>query len=93
MDRVKRLPYETLANAERRVLILQGRVVEAFNLDPDDYWCCSGGPSCPCGGISNAEAATKRHAEQPLFTVEPYIEAREVGEWLASPPSKSKEQG
>lgn len=74
--------FGTLAGAERFRLVLLGRGHEAYGVDPDAYWCCSGS-ECACRGETNREhyeKAAESKAITPLVG-EPVIEARPYGKW------------
>lgn len=74
--------FQSRPPAARRVLILEGRLAEAFpSTNPDDLACCSGGPYCDCGGKTVAEAWAERHEQFPPLVEGPTIESRKVGEW------------
>lgn len=52
----------------------------AFDLDPDDYACCSGN-ECGCGGATNRETFSKRREGLPKV-ITYGVEEREVGKWV-----------
>lgn len=73
--------YQTEAAARRHMLIVQGRIAEAFpEKRPDDRACCEG-RECGCRGLTNAQAWAEQSARVPPLTEGPFIESREVGEW------------
>lgn len=75
--------YATREAAERWALIVQGRMQEATDKDPDDYACCPGGYAdmCGCYGRTNAQVWAQRTAEVPPLIEGPVIQTRPVGEW------------
>src|SRR4051812_35369570 len=68
--------YRSRAQAERKALILQGRMVEATGEDPNDYACCSG-RECGCRGVTKAQAWAERAEQVPPLVFGPVIQARE----------------
>jgi hypothetical protein len=86
--------YQRRPAAERRVELLHGRIDPWEGRDPLDYDCCSGA-ECGCRGRTVEEARTEwraNYAGVPPFTVEPVIEAREVGEWRPSARTTTTEE-
>lgn len=81
LDRNRKI-FQTRRAAERFALVLQGRMQEVTQLDPDDYACCPG-YECDCGGVTNAESWAQRTAEFPPLAEGPTVEARAVGAWSA----------
>lgn len=79
------LIYQTRVGAERRALVLQGRMAEVTGSDPNAYACCSGGSYagdfCGCGGVTNGEAWAQASSTVPPLVDGPVVEARPVGAW------------
>ena len=81
--------YQSEGSARRLVLILEGRLAEAFpDTEPDAYACCAGGSmepfaegNCNCGGKTNAEVWRERHEQFPPLVEGPALESRPVGDW------------
>lgn len=84
--------FQTKAAAKRLILILEGKLAEAYpGTDPNGFACCSGqeapfageGP-CTCGGRTWAEQWQERHEQFPPIVEGPRFETREVGGWRAT---------
>jgi hypothetical protein len=70
--------YRSRAQALSKALVLQGRMWEVTDEDPDGYACCSDmGGFCGCGGITNAAKWRQRTAEVPPLVFGPIIQTRE----------------
>lgn len=70
--------FRSRAQAERKALILQGRVAEATGEDPNAYACCPGTRDywCGCGGITKGEAWAQTARQVPPLVYGPVIETR-----------------
>lgn len=78
--------YQSRKAAERRALLVQGRMAEATGEDPAAVACLGGAGQycgCPttCRERTNAEVWDERGAEIPSLVMGPVIEQRTVGEW------------
>jgi hypothetical protein len=67
--------YRSRAQALSKALVLQGRIWEVTDQDPDGYACCSGA-ECGCGGLTRAQAWAQRSAEVPPLIYGPVIQTR-----------------
>lgn len=80
-QRTKTRIYQSREPADTLGLVIQGRLAEALDLDPDGYACCSGAGPCGCRGLTRAQVWAERTAQIPALMWGPVIEQREVGEW------------
>lgn len=80
--------YQMRSAAQRLILILEGRLAEAFpDTDPNDFACCSG-RECGCEGETFAELWAERQDRFPPLIDGPHLEARPVGIWSPVTPTQ-----
>lgn len=101
-QRRKSKRFATLAAAERRVLLLGPEPWKAYNMEPNDRWCCSG-YQCACEGMTAREYLLEARSKPTqsgddgmpaIMYVE--IEERPVASWVkrtASPTDAGRTSG